>query len=73
MPVASYMDTEILCLMRLIGMCIPDKHIRRGSDDPLEGPPRLKIILRSLCPGSHVESRLLQINMPSQKDKQLNL
>jgi hypothetical protein len=33
MPVASYMDTEILCLMRLIGMCIPDKHIRRGSDD----------------------------------------
>ena len=28
MPVASYMDTDILCLMRLIGMCILDKHIR---------------------------------------------
>ena len=39
MPVASYMDTEILCLMRLIGMCMPDKHIRRSSDDPLARPP----------------------------------
>ena len=39
MPVASYIDIEILCLVRLIGMCIPDKHIRRGSDDPLGRPP----------------------------------
>jgi hypothetical protein len=70
-PVASYMDTEILCLMRLIGMRIPDKHIRRDSDDLLEGPLRLKFFIRSLCLGSHVASRLLQINIPSRKDKQL--
>ena len=39
MPVVSYMDTKTLCLMKLVGMCIPDKHIRRGSDDPLGRPP----------------------------------
>ena len=40
MLVASYIDTEILCLMRLTGMCILDKHIYRGSDDPLARFPR---------------------------------
>ena len=76
MPVASYIDIEILCLVRLIGMCIPDKHIRRGSDDPLVRAPWDKdlskdlceIFLRSLCSGSHAASRLLQINIPSRKN-----
>ena len=39
MPVASLMDIEILCLVRSIGMCILDKHIYRGSDDPLDTDP----------------------------------
>ena len=39
MPVASHMDSEISCLIRLIGMCIPNKHMLRGSDDPLYRAP----------------------------------
>ena len=94
MPVASYIDIEILGLVRLIGMWISDKHIRRGSDDPLGSPPWDKdlseifvrsfsdpwsfwdlceIFFRFLCLGSHTVSRLLQINIPSRKDNQLNL
>ena len=38
MPVVSHMDTEILGVMRLVGMYIPEKHICRGSDDLLYGP-----------------------------------
>ena len=39
MPIASDMNIETLYLVRLIDICIPDKHIRRGSDDPLGRPP----------------------------------
>ena len=39
MPVASHMDIEILRVMRLVGMYILDKHIPRGSDDPLYRAP----------------------------------
>ena len=39
MPIASDMNIETLYLVRLIDICIPDKHIRRGSDDPLVRDP----------------------------------